>query len=602
MKFTFLAKTKTNIGLSIFYGVAFLSPVTYSILAYDMDVIQRMFFFSISLLMFVTFIIRFKIDKSIQLNKLLLILLIIFPFTLLTAFVNDSANLLLLKLSDIIIPFSILIQSSLLYVILGEDRFFKIISYPTVIISTLFSIIGVLEVFMINILPLPTVMPPGSVLGHRGFAAEYLLSAIPFFLIANTYLGKEKKHLLLIAVVINLSFLLFTRSRAALLILLAITVLYIIFIFIKKKKGERFALLKPVLIVLVASFLISLIPVKVGERPDLKSTVASFFDEDFKSNMLRLNFWDASLQMIKEEPLTGKGLYKWSGYYPQYFGDYFNDKNLFLVHNIHAHNDFLEIFAESGIAATVIFIVIYFTIALILYQRSRRNEKYFPLFLTFLVTFAFSFVSFPNHKFASYFHAAVAAGVALVSLDVKNIKPVNVNLNYLKWILLAIILLGGSVSYIKLKSELSYGQAIYLKERRQYPLMLQKLEDVSEIFYPLDAAKQPVDYYRGIANSYMGRQSEALMNNLSAKGLAPFNPIIMRNVAASYKESGDLKNAISHYEKVREHFPNYVNAQVNLVLLYVESNQIEKAKMLFDELIQKSPDNPRLLELRNKFQ
>jgi len=597
-----MLKKKTNIGLSILFGITFLAPVTYSLLAYEMDVIQRMFFFSISLLLFLTFIIRFKIDKSIQLNKLLLILLIIFPFTLLTAFVNDSANLLLLKLSDIIIPLSILIQSSLLYVILGEDKFFKVVSYLTVIISTLFSIIGVLEVFEMVILPLPTVMPPGSFLGHRGFAAEYLLPAIPFFLIAKNYLGKEKKHLLLIAAIVNISFLLFTRSRAGIIILIAVTVLYIVFIFVKKEKGERFALLKPVMIVLVASFLISFIPIKVGERPDLKSTAACFFDEDFKSNILRLNFWDASLQMIKEEPLTGKGLYKWSGFYPKYFGDYFNDKNLFLVHNIHAHNDFLEILAESGIAATVIFILIYLTIALILFRGSKRSEKYFPLLLTFLITFAFSFVSFPNYKFASYFYAAVAGGAALISSKEKSSKPFNINLNHFKWILLALIILGGSVSYIKLKSEISYGQAIYLKERRQYPLMLQKLEEVSEIFYPLDSSKQPVDYYRGIANSYLGRHSEALKNNLSAQELAPFNPIIMRNVAASYKESGDLKNAISHYEKVRKHFPNYVNAQANLIYLYLESNRKEDAKKLFDELLEKFPDNPRLLELRSKFQ
>jgi len=175
-------------------------------------------------------------------------------------------------------------------------------------------------------------------------------------------------------------------------------------------------------------------------------------------------------------------------------------------------------------------------------------------------------------------------------------------LNHFKWVLAALIILGFSVSYIKLKSELSYGQAIYLKERSQYPLMLQKLEDVSEIIYPLDAAKQPVDYYKGIANSYLGRHSEALTNNLSAMELAPFNPIIMRNVAASYKGLGDLKSSIKYYEEVQKYFPNYLSAQANQIELYFESNQIEKAKKLFDELIEKSPNNPRLLELRNKFQ
>ncbi|MBE0572390.1 MAG: O-antigen ligase family protein, partial [Ignavibacteriaceae bacterium] len=315
-----MAKNKTNYGLSILFGLTFLSPVTFSILAYEMDVIQRMFFFSVSLLLFLIFVTKFKNDKAIPLNKFLLILLIIFPITFLTALLNGSASQLLLKLSDIIVPLSILFQSALLFIMLGEDRFFKIVSYTVVIISTLFSIIGVCEVFMIKILPLPTVMPPGSMLGHRGFAAEYLLSTIPFFLIANEYIRKEKKNILLVAAIVNVSFLLFTRSRAGLLILLVITIIYIVFTFIRNERGKRFGVLKPILVVMITSFLISLIPVKVSERPDLKSTAESFFDEEFKSNILRLNFWDASIQMIKEKPFTGKGLYKWSGYYPQYFG------------------------------------------------------------------------------------------------------------------------------------------------------------------------------------------------------------------------------------------------------------------------------------------
>jgi O-antigen ligase len=601
MKFTFLAKKKTNIGLSIFFGLTFLSPVTYSILAYEMDVIQRMFFFSLSLLMFLIFMVRFKIDKSIQLNKLLLLILLIFPFTFLTALLNSSANLLLLKLSDIIIPLSILVQSAILFVLLGEDKFFKVVSYSVVIISTLFSIIGMCEVFMIIILPLPSVMPPGSMLGHRGFAAEYLLSAIPFFLIANTYLRKEKKYFLLIAAVINVSFLLFTRSRAGLLILIAITVLYIIFIFIKENRGERFALLKPVMIVLVTSFLISFIPVKVGERPDLKSTAASFFDEEFKSNILRLNFWDASLQMIKEEPLTGKGLYKWSGYYPQYFGDNVKDKNLFLVHNIHAHNDFLEIFAESGIAASLIFVLIYLTIVFNLFNKSKRNEKYFPLLMAFLVTFAFSFVSFPNYKFASFFLASVVTGTALVNHKENEKKSISINSSYCKVALLFLLIAGVATSYIRLKSELHFGESIFLKDRRQYPMMFERLEKISEILYPFDPSKQPIDYYRGIANSYMARHQEALKNNLSAQELAPFNPIVMQNIASSYYSLRNLNKSIEQYEKVKKNFPNYVKPQLNLLELYTETNQIKKERQLFNVLVSRFPDNPRLLPYKNKF-
>ena len=597
-----MAKKNTNIGLSILFGITFLAPVTYSLLAYEMDVVHRMFFFSTSVLLFLVYLLRFNTDKAIQLNKFLLILVIIFPFTFLTAFLNNSASLLLLKLSDIIIPLSIILQSALMFFILGEEKFIKVVSYTVVIISTLFSLIGVLEVFQIKIIPLPSVIPPGSTLGHRSFAAEYLLPALPFLLLLNECLTKERKIYLLLAAVVNISFLLFTRNRAGMIILTLVAILYIVFILIKKEKRSKLKTLTPILSVLVISFLISLIPVKGTERPGLQSTASTFFDSEFKSNVLRLHFWDASVQMIKEKPLIGTGLFKWSGYYPQYNGDYFNDKNLFYVHNIHAHNDFLEVFSESGIAASIVFILIFITITLTLFNRSKMNEKYFPLLLTFLITFAFSFVAFPNYKFASFFLAAVVSGVALIAPTEKGNKPFVIKMIHFKWVLLVVLIIGGTVSYIKLKSEISFGQAMYLKERRQYLLMLQKLEEVSEIFYPLDTSKQPVDYYRGIANSYLRRYSETLKNNLSAQELAPFNPIIMQNVAASYYDLGDLNVAIEEYEKVRKYFPNYIKAQVNLLNLYSETGKTAKAKELFNELFEKSPDNPRLLELKNKFQ
>jgi hypothetical protein len=161
-----MAKNKTNIGLTILFSLTFLSPVTYSIAVYEMDTVQRVFFFSVSLLLFLVFVLKFKIEKTITLNRVLFILIILFPFTFLTAFVNNSASLLLLKLSDIIIPLSILLQAALLFVMLGEDKFFKVVSYSVIIISTLFSMIGISEVFQIEIFSLPTVMPPGSVLGH----------------------------------------------------------------------------------------------------------------------------------------------------------------------------------------------------------------------------------------------------------------------------------------------------------------------------------------------------------------------------------------------------------------------------------------------------
>ena len=596
-----MVKAKSYKGISLLFGLTFLSPVTYSLLAFEMDVIQRMFFFAVSLLLFLVFIAKYKSDKPVQMNKFLSVLIIIFPLTLLTALFNGSASLLILKFSDIVIPLCILLQSAILLLILGEDKFFKVVSYSVVIISTLFSIIGTLEVFQINVLQLPSVKPPGSTLGHRSFAAEYLLPSLPFFLIIKEYVKKEGQIVLFIAAIINVSFLLFTRNRSGVIILIVIIILYLVYILLNKERRSKLKSSVPVFGVLVISFFISLIPVEGTERPDFESTARTVFDSEFKSNVLRINFWDASLLMIEENPFIGIGVFKWPGYYPKYHGDYFKDDNLTYVHNTHAHNDFLELGAESGILAALIFLLIYVSITFSLFKKIKTNEKYFLLLLSFLTTFAFSFVAFPNHKFSSFFLAAIIAGTILITPGVNEKQKINFKVVQLKWMLIIVLVFGSITSFIRLQSELRYGEAIFLKERNQYAYMLQKLDGVSEILYPLDASKQPVDYYRAIADYYLGRQSDALNNNLSAQELAPFNPLIIRNIAGLYQVLGNKKESVKHYEQIRKYFPNYIDAQINLLYLYSELNQSEKEKVLLDELIKKSPDNPHLNEYKNRF-
>ena len=597
-----MAKKKSNSGLSILFGLTFLSPVTYSVVVYEMDVVQRMFFFSLSFLLFLVFITKIKNVEKVSINKFLLILIVLFPLTFFTAFINGSGTFLILKLSEVIVPLTILLQSALLLVILGEEKFFKVVSYSVVIISTLFSIVGVLEVFQIKTIPLPSVIPPGSTLGHRSFAAEYLLSSLPFFLILNEYVEKDRKILLILAAVINVSFFLFTRNRSGIIILIVVALIYVFFILIKRKKGARLKILSPVISVIIISFLVSLISVKGTERPDLESTVETVFDTDFKSNALRMDFWEASLQMIKENPFAGIGLYKWSGYYPKFFGDYFTDGNVTYVHNIHAHNDFLELFAENGISAFIIFILLYFLIAYAIFKKIKWNEKYFPLLLTFLITSAYSLVAFPNHKFASFFLAAVAAGTALINFRENEKYSLHIKFQHLRWVLFAFILIGGITSYIKLRSEINYGEAMYLKARDQYALMIQKFNNVSRIFYPLDASKQPVDYYRGIGNYYLRNYQEAINNDLNAREIAPFNPIILNNVAAIYLVSGNLDSAEVNFRRMKLLFPNYLKPQFNLLTLYYETGKYDKAKSLYEELISKYPDNSALLELKNRYQ
>jgi hypothetical protein len=48
-------------------------------------------------------------------------------------------------------------------------------------------------------------------------------------------------------------------------------------------------------------------------------------------------------------------------------------------------------------------------------------------------------------------------------------------------------------------------------------------------------------------------------------------------------------------------FPNYIDPQINLLIIYSETDQIEAGKNLFNTLIKKDSLNPRLPQFKSKY-
>lgn len=48
-------------------------------------------------------------------------------------------------------------------------------------------------------------------------------------------------------------------------------------------------------------------------------------------------------------------------------------------------------------------------------------------------------------------------------------------------------------------------------------------------------------------------------------------------------------------------FPNYIDPQINLLIIYSETAQLQKGKQLYDELMKKDSHNPRLTQFKSKY-
>jgi O-antigen ligase len=582
------------------FGLVFLSPIVYSTRLLEMDNLQKLVLFILAIPIFIYLNKDREDQKKISVGVTILVFLLLFPFTFLTSFLNGSYEMIPLQLTYLLPPVFILIFIVFVFHQIGEEKFLKISSFSIVIVSTLFSFIGLLQVMNVELMPLPQIIIPGSTIGHRGFAAEFLLPAIPFLLILKNYVKKDYYPLLFFAGVINISFLFFTRSRSALGISILILTAIVVYIIFKKSFKNKFRTLTPIIGVFVIGFLLSLIPPVKGERSDFGSNVSSVVDAENRSNKMRMNFWHASLEMIKKNPLTGVGLQRWSGIYPKYYGDEFVDSHIYIVHAVHSHNDFLELFAENGFATPIIYSIILLLIIYNLFKKSKSNENYFFILLSALSTVGFSLIAFPISKFSSYFFLAFASGLAIISANEKR-RIVHISFNKIKWILATLIVIGIFTSYIRLNSELSYIKALEYKNGRDYNSMSKELENVNAVLYPFDASKQPIEYYRATSFYRLGKLDEALVHAIKSEKAAPNNPLVLHNIAAIYQSSKNYDNATVYYEQIHKIFPNYISPLINLLNIYSETEQFEKGKQLFNELIKKDSLNPRIASFKSKY-
>jgi tetratricopeptide (TPR) repeat protein len=212
----------------------------------------------------------------------------------------------------------------------------------------------------------------------------------------------------------------------------------------------------------------------------------------------------------------------------------------------------------------------------------------------------FSVIAFPISKFSSYFFLAFASGLAIISLNEEG-RIVHITFSKIKWILTILIMIGIITSYIRLNSEISYVKAIEYKNGRDYNHLVKELENVNSVLYPFDPSKQPIEYYRATGLYRLGKLNEALIHSIKSEKIAPNNPLVLHNTAAIYQSLKNYENAVIYYEHLHKIFPNYLGPQINLLTIYSETEQFEKGKELYDQLIKKDSLNPRLAPFKTKY-
>lgn len=205
-----------------------------------------------------------------------------------------------------------------------------------------------------------------GVIGDRNFMAVLLCAVIPIvFYLGNAESDKRLKILLRFTLIGDILALILTYARAGFLGM--VTICFFIFIKAKRKLLIGLAILSTVFILFKF-----VVPIQYVERI-LTINKMDIENENVDGSVAgRLIAWRSAIEMIKANPLLGVGFYNSSEVIEQYpdpkTGTTLKDRAI--------HNTLLQVGAELGLLALLIYILIFFVSYRTLGKVKRRVAKY----------------------------------------------------------------------------------------------------------------------------------------------------------------------------------------------------------------------------------
>lgn len=304
----------------------------------------------------------------------------------------------------------------------------------------------------------------------------------------------------------------------------------------------------------------------------------------------RLEYWKGSLNMIKDNFWLGTGIGTFAIAYPMYQTTYAN--SMFVTH---PHNDYLELFTETGFIGFLVFSGIILSIFnyIIRNYKQQQNPKLRIISLSLLASiFSILIHSVTDFNFqipSNVFLIASIAAIAINSIkdNSENKALFTFRISPKKWLkpLKTVLIL----SFILLNSAYYYSYKLY---RAALPLKIQKEYNLAES-HLLKA--QIIDPFNPDIDAELGdisyRQSQATRNiddkeNYLTKALEYYNIALDKlqingefylKKAYILMDLDENKEAISAMEKAVHYMPTKAQIRYNYAHLLLQNNQPNKA-------------------------
>lgn len=442
-----------------------------------------------------------------------------------------------------------------------------------------------------------------STLGNKNFYAEVLMLLLPMSVISFFSLKKFWKWLSLFNCFIILVSVLLTQSFAA-LAASVVSALVVFAVYYSRRSKRKLSGLKPVAITTGVLALAGWIAFKSGafktfnqrfetiqqyiQHPELMDSTAK---ANSNSAFERMLLWRNSIELIKENPLSGCGAGNWKLFYPKFGigGTRFIEAGY--VHYEHPHNDYLLVASEAGIPALLTYLLFLFSLAWIAIKRIRAGDMEFMLasgILFAVIGFMLvSIFSFPRMRFYGWMIMGVYAGLLFALRQKEGERRLNVSSE--KWKLLLLVCLGFSAwsfyaGIVRYSGEVHSLIMQKAKKQSNMARVVREAEKAASWYFPIDETATPFTWYKGMAMFYSGNVSGARIEFEDALKKNPYHIQLLNDLATTYEQTNEREKAISFYQRALSITPYFPQSLLNISACYFNIGRKDSAFFYIDKL------------------
>ncbi len=389
---------------------------------------------------------------------------------------------------------------------------------------------------------------------HKNLFSSVQICALPFLFF--TFFNDKRiwKFTALFAVMLWLGLVFFIQTKAVLFALFPACGAAILLLLFSKSLNRKTVIVFSVVAIglLFAGVLL------INAKPE-------FFSLLFRTNTFqeRLFLWDNTAQMIREYWLFGVGAGNWQIYFPKYGLQQFMATNYLIADGFttfqRPHNDFLWVFAETGIFGFVMYVLffVYLIVAAVaLFFKNAGNIRWVWLaallsIIMYVVNAAFDFPLERNeHQFLLMMLAAWISASFHTQFKHQFFITKQISSTIIFSVIILVCVFNINVCVARMKGEAQSKKLIAAHGKGNWQQLINAGLKAKNKWYNMDNFSIPVDWYIGVGKFAQNDLKSAKQYFENAYRINPYQVHVLNNYAGLWEKEGNHNEAIKYYDEL----------------------------------------------------